>query len=60
MKKLNHSAKKSTNRKATPLQSGTRMLNFQLNRAIKNLPKIGKKILELLKEELRILFGDTN
>lgn len=54
---LKHSAEKSTRRKGTPFQSAMSMLNFYLNRVGKNLPKNRKKVLELAKEELRILFG---
>ena len=54
---LKHSAEKSTRRKGTSFQSAMSMLNFYLNRAGKNLPKNRKKVLELAKEELRILFG---
>lgn len=54
---LKQSAEQSTRRKGTPFQSAMSMLNFYLNRAGKNFPKNRKKVLELAKEELRILFG---
>jgi len=46
-------------KKGTPFQSAMSMLNFYLNRAGKNIPKNRKKILEMAKGELRILFGKT-
>ena len=52
-KSLVDSARKSTRRKGTPLQSAMSMLNFYINRAGKNLPQKQKKILEEAKEELR-------
>jgi hypothetical protein len=52
-KSLAQSAKKSSRRKGTPLQSAMSMLNFYLNRAGKNLPADRKKILEKVKIELR-------
>lgn len=50
---LAQSARKSTRRKGTPMQSAMSMLNFYLNRAGKNLPKERRKILEKAKVELR-------
>ena len=58
-KSLKTSAEQSERRRGTPFQSAMSMLNFYLNRAGKNLPEKKKKILELAKEELRILFGKT-
>lgn len=56
---LKKSAKASLNRKGTPFQSAMSMLNFYINRAGKNLKPERKKILEQVKEELRIIFGKT-
>jgi len=50
---LANSAKKSTRRKGTPLQSAMSMLNFYINRSGKNLPEKRLKILEQVKVELR-------
>ena len=54
---LMNSALRSTNRKAEPYHSAMSMLNFYINRAGKNLPKERRKILEEVKEQLRLLFG---
>lgn len=54
---LKESADRSKRRKTTPFQSAMSMLNFYLNRAGKNLPLNQKKILELAKDELRVLYG---
>lgn len=50
---LANSAKASTRRKGTPLQSAMSMLNFYINRAGKNLPKERREILEKAKKELQ-------
>jgi len=54
---LKRSAEHSKRRKAKPYQSAMSMLNFYINRAGKNLPKIRKRTLERAKEELREVFG---
>ena len=56
---LKKSAEESLNRKGTSYQSAMSMLNFYINRAGKNLKPERKKILEQVKEELRIIFGKT-
>ena len=57
---LERSAKASTRRKGTPLQSAMSMLNFYINRAGKTLPASRRRVLEEAKEELRKLFkGDV-
>ena len=53
---LSRSAKRSTRRKGTPLQSAMSMLNFYINRAGGNLKPGQKKKLEKAKEELRTIF----
>jgi hypothetical protein len=53
---LKRSALLSTRRKAHPFQSAMSMLNFYINRAGKNLPKIRLKVLNKAKVELRELF----
>lgn len=53
---LKRSAEESFNRKGTPFQSAMSMLNFYINRAGKKLNPDQKQILELAKQELRILF----
>ncbi len=50
---LANSAKISTRRKGTPMQSAMSMLNFYINRAGKNLSKERREILEKTKVELR-------
>lgn len=52
---LMRSAKQSTRRKGTPLQSAMSMLNFYMNRAGENLSASQKKILEKTKVELRVI-----
>ena len=47
----------STRTKGTKFQSAMSMLNFYINRAVKNLPAQDKKRLEQAKVELRKLFG---
>lgn len=54
---LKWSAEHSDRRKAEPFQSAMSMLNFDINRAGKNLPESRKKVLEKAKEELRAAFG---
>lgn len=54
---LKRSALASTRRKARPFQSAMSMLNFYINRAGKNLPKIRLNALNKAKDELRKLFG---
>jgi hypothetical protein len=56
---LKHSAEQSKRRKGTPYQSAMSMLNFYINRAGRNLPKMQKRILEKAKQELRDAFGRT-
>jgi hypothetical protein len=53
---LERSAKASTRRKGTPLQSAMSMLNFYINRAGKKLPAPRRLVLAKAKEELRKLF----
>jgi uncharacterized membrane protein len=53
---LKKSAEESLNRKGTPFQSATSMLNFYINRAGKNLKPERKRILKQAKIELRKLF----
>jgi hypothetical protein len=50
---LKRSAERSKRRKGTPYQSAMSMLNFYVNRAGKNLPRV----LERAKDELREAFG---
>ncbi|MGH9377684.1 MAG: DUF3175 domain-containing protein [Terriglobia bacterium] len=54
---LSNSARKSTRRKGTPLQSSMSMLSFHINRGGKNLSGAQRKTLEQAKEELRRLFA---
>ena len=54
---LKYSAEASVRRKGVPFESAMSMLNFYINRAGKNLPREQKRILEKLKEELRIIFN---
>lgn len=54
---LSRSARKSSRKKGTPLQSAMSMLNFYINRGGKNLSSQQRKTLEQAKEELRALFG---
>jgi hypothetical protein len=53
---LKRSAERSKRRKGTPLQSAMGMLNFYINRAGRNLPKIRRVKLEKAKDELRAAF----
>jgi hypothetical protein len=54
---LKRSAERSRRRKAGPFQSAMSMLNFQINRAGRNLTGPQKARLEKAKGELRALFG---
>jgi Protein of unknown function (DUF3175) len=54
---LKRSAEASHRRKSSPFQSAMSMLNFEINRAGKNLPKERLHVLERTKQQLRILFG---
>lgn len=53
---LSNSARKSTRKKGTPLQSSMSMLNFHINRSGKNLTGTQRKTLEQAKKELAKLF----
>ncbi|MGN6538751.1 MAG: DUF3175 domain-containing protein [Mesorhizobium sp.] len=54
---LKRSAERSDRRKAEPFRSAMSMLTFYINRAGKNLPEERKKVLEKVKDELRVAFG---
>jgi len=54
---LKKSAEASTRRKGTPFRSAMSMLNFEINRAGKNLSAERRQILESAKDELRKAFG---
>ncbi len=56
-KSLKTSAEASTRRKTGPFQSAMSMLNFEINRAGKNLAPAQRKKLERAKQELRKAFG---
>jgi Protein of unknown function (DUF3175) len=56
-KSLEQSARRSTRRKGTPLQSAMSMLNFYINRAGTNLGSEQRKTLEKAKDELRAIFA---
>jgi hypothetical protein len=56
---LKRSAERSKRRKGTPYQSAMSMLNFQINRAGKNMSARRKSILETAKDELRKVFDRT-
>lgn len=53
---LKRSAETSHRRKSTPFHSAMSMLNFEINRAGRNLPAERKRVLNQAKEELRKLF----
>jgi len=53
---LKESAEKSERRKAGPFQSAMSMLNFEINRAGRNLSSDRKQVLNQAKVELRKLF----
>jgi len=50
---LKRSAERSQRRKASPYQSAMSMLNFEINRAGRNLSAARRRILERAKVELR-------
>ncbi len=54
---LKRSAESSRRRKAQPFQSAMSMLNFEINRAGKNLSPSQRRKLERAKQELRKAFG---
>jgi len=54
---LKRSAERSTRRKASPFQSAMSMLNFEINRAGRNLSPGRRRVLDRAKAELRRLFG---
>jgi hypothetical protein len=54
---LKRSSTRSTRRKGSPFQSAMSMLNFNINRAGRNLPKSRKSTSERAKKRLREAFG---
>jgi hypothetical protein len=54
---LKRSAEQSRRRKSAPFRSAMSMLNFEINRAGRSLPKSRREVLERAKDELRKLFG---
>jgi hypothetical protein len=54
---LERSAEASTRRKGTSYQSAMSMLTFYINRAGSSLSDLRRRILEVAKGELRILYG---
>jgi hypothetical protein len=54
---LKRSSEASTRRKATPFRSAMSMLNFEINRAGKNLSPERRHVLNQAKGELRRAFG---
>jgi hypothetical protein len=54
---LKKSSESSTRRKSSPFQSAMSMLNFEINRAGKNLSAARRQTLERAKDELRKQFG---
>jgi hypothetical protein len=54
---LKRSAEHSRRRKSAPFRSAMSMLNFEINRAGRNLPKSRVAVLEKAKDELRKLYG---
>ena len=54
---LKRSAEHSRRRKSSPFRSAMSMLNFEINRAGRGMPKSRRKILESAKGELRKLYG---
>ncbi|HLZ99603.1 MAG TPA: DUF3175 domain-containing protein [Steroidobacteraceae bacterium] len=54
---LKKSAESSTRRKSPPFRSAMSMLNFEINRAGKNLGARQRDVLNRAKGELRRLFG---
>jgi hypothetical protein len=57
---LKKSAEASDRRKSPPFRSAMSMLNFEINRAGKNLSAERLKVLNRAKEELRKAFGRTS
>lgn len=53
---LKRSAERSRRRKTDPFRSAMSMLNFYINRAGTQLPKVQRARLEAAKDELRALF----
>ena len=53
---LKRSAERSRRRKSSPFQSAMSMLNFEINRAGKNLTPARRRVLNNAKKELRKLF----
>jgi Protein of unknown function (DUF3175) len=56
-KSLKQSSESSTRRKSTPFRSAMSMLNFEINRAGKNLSEERRQVLNQAKIELRKAFG---
>jgi hypothetical protein len=56
-KSLKHSSESSSRRKSSPFRSAMSMLNFEINRAGKNLTDERRKVLNQAKVELRKAFG---
>jgi len=54
---LKRSAEASTRRKAAPFRSAMSMLNFEINRAGRNLSRERLEVLNRAKDELRKAFG---
>jgi Protein of unknown function (DUF3175) len=54
---LKNSSEESTRRKSSPFRSAMSMLNFEINRAGKNLSADRLKVLNQAKVELRKAFG---
>jgi len=54
---LKKSSESSTRRKSSPFRSAMSMLNFEINRAGKNLTAERRRVLNLAKVELRKAFG---
>ena len=54
---LKRSAESSRRRKTEPFRSAMSMLNFQINRAGKNLSPGRRRVLDRAKQELRAAFG---
>ena len=54
---LKRSALRSKRRRVDPYRSAMSMLNFYINRAGRKLPLQRRKVLELAKNELRLVFG---
>jgi hypothetical protein len=54
---VKRSAERSHRRKSSPFRSAMSMLNFEMNRAGKNLTEERRRVLNQAKEELRKAFG---